>query len=97
MGKLKSLAGETILYGVGSMIPRFLNFLLVRLHTDVFYPEEYGIISKILAYVAVFQVVFTFGMETAYFRYSTKEGANEKRIFNLAQTVVVSISLLISI
>jgi O-antigen/teichoic acid export membrane protein len=96
MGKLKSLAGETILYGVGSMIPRFLNFLLVRLHTDVFYPEEYGVISKILAYVAVFNVVFTFGMETAYFRFSTKEGANEKRIFNLAQTVVVGISLLIS-
>ena len=99
MGKLKSLAGETVLYGLGSMLPRFLNFLLVRLHTDptVFAPDEYGIISKILAYVAVFNVVFTFGMETAYFRYSTKEGANEKRVFNLAQTVVVSISLLMSV
>src|SRR5688572_4602112 len=97
MGKLKRLAGETVLYGLGSMLPRFLNFLLVRLHTDVFYPEEYGVISKILAYVAVFNVVFTFGMETAYFRYATKEGANEKRIFDIAQTVVISISLLISI
>ena len=57
MGKLKSLAGETVLYGLGSMLPRFLNFLLVRLHTDVFYPEEYGVISKILAYVAVFKFV----------------------------------------
>jgi O-antigen/teichoic acid export membrane protein len=97
MGKLKKLAGETVLYGLGSMLPRFLNFLLVNLHTDVFVPEEYGIFSKILAYVAVFNVVFTFGMETAYFRFATKEGANEKRIFNLAQTVVVSISLLISV
>jgi O-antigen/teichoic acid export membrane protein len=96
MGKLKKLAGETVLYGLGSMLPRFLNFLLVNLHTDVFVPEEYGIFSKILAYVAVFNVVFTFGMETAYFRFATKEGANEKKIFNLAQTVVVSISLLIS-
>ena len=59
MGKLKRLAGETVLYGLGSMLPRFLNFLLVTLHTDVFYPEEYGILSKILAYVAVFNVVFT--------------------------------------
>jgi O-antigen/teichoic acid export membrane protein len=97
MGKLKRLAGETVLYGLGSMLPRFLNFLLVNLHTDVFYPEEYGIFSKILAYVAVFNVVFTFGMETAYFRFATKEDANEKKIFNLAQTVVVSISLLISV
>jgi O-antigen/teichoic acid export membrane protein len=96
MGKLKKLAGETVLYGLGSMLPRFLNFLLVNLHTDVFIPEEYGIFSKILAYVAVFNVVFTFGMETGYFRFATKEGANEKKIFNLAQTVVVSISLLIS-
>ena len=97
MSKLKRLAGETVLYGLGSMLPRFLNFLLVRLHTDVFYPEEYGIISKVLAYVAVFNVLFTFGMETAYFRYATKEGASEKRIFDIAQTVVISISLLISV
>jgi len=96
MGKLKRLAGETILYGVGSMIPRFLNFLLVRLHTDVFQPEEYGIISKILAYVAVVNVLFTFGMETAYFRYATKEGADEKRIFRLTQTVLLAVSVFIS-
>lgn len=96
MGKLKKLAGETVLYGLGSIIPRFLNFLLVRLHTDVFYPEEYGILSKILAYVAVFNVIYMFGMETAYFRYATKPGADEKRIFDLAQSTVVFISLVLS-
>ncbi len=97
MGKLKKLAGETVLYGLGSIIPRFLNFLLVRLHTDVFYPEEYGILSKILAYVAVFNVIYMFGMETAYFRYATKPGADEKRVFNLAQSAVVFISLVLSV
>jgi O-antigen/teichoic acid export membrane protein len=96
MGKLKKLAGETVLYGLGSIIPRFLNFLLVRLHTDVFYPEEYGILNKILAYVAVFNVIYMFGMETAYFRYTTKPGADEKRIFDLAQSAVVFISLFLS-
>src|SRR5688572_29437108 len=97
MGKLKRLAGETVLYGLGSIVPRFLNFLLVRLHTDVFLPEEYGIFNKLLAYVAVINIIFMFGMETAYFRYATKEGANEKRIFDLAQTVVVFISLFLSV
>lgn len=97
MGKLTKLAGETVLYGLGSIIPRFLNFLLVRLHTDVFLPEEYGILNKILAYVAVFNVLYMFGMETAYFRFATKPGADEKRIFDLAQSAVVSISLFISI
>ena len=97
MGKLKILAGETVLYGLGSIIPRFLNFLLVRLHTDVYAPEEYGIITKLLAYVAVFNIIFMFGMETAYFRFATKLDADEKKIFNLAQTVVIGISLFLSV
>src|SRR5688572_6020623 len=97
MGKLKRLAGETVLYGLGSILPRFLNFLLVFLHTDVFLPEDYGVINKILAYVAVFNIIFMFGMETAYFRFATKLDADEKRIFNLAQTVVVVISLFSSV
>lgn len=97
MNQIKKLAGETVLYGLGSIVPRFLNFLLVPLHTDVFKPEEYGVITKIFAYVAVINIVFMFGMETAYFRFATKSGANEKKIFNLAQTVVIGISILISL
>ena len=62
MGKLQKLAGQTVLYGVGSFLPRFLNFLLVPLHTDVFAPADYGVISKILAFVGVLNVLYTFGM-----------------------------------
>lgn len=93
MGKIKRLAGETVLYGLGSILPRFLNFLLVRLHTDVFAPDEYGVITKLFAYTAVINIVFMFGMETAYFRFANKTGADEKRIFNIAQTVVMGVSL----
>jgi O-antigen/teichoic acid export membrane protein len=99
MSKIKRLAGETILYGLGSMLPRFLNFLLVRLHTDehVFSPDDYGIITKLFAYAAVVNVIFMFGMETAYFRFATRPGADERKIFNLAQTIVIGISLSLSI
>lgn len=97
MNQLKRLAGETVLYGLGSIVPRFLNFLLVPLHTSVFAPEDYGVITKLFAYVAVINIIFMFGMETAYFRFATKPGADENRVFNLAQTIVVSISLLLSI
>ncbi|HEX6889590.1 MAG TPA: polysaccharide biosynthesis C-terminal domain-containing protein [Chryseolinea sp.] len=97
MSKIKRLAGETVLYGLGSIVPKFLNFLLVRLHTDVFPPDEYGIITKLFAYVAVINIIFTFGMETAYFRFATKTGADEKKIFNITQTVVLLISLSFSI
>ncbi len=97
MSKIKKLAGETVLYGLGSILPRFLTFLLVRLHTDVFNPEEYGVITKLFAYVAVINIIFVFGMETAYFRYASKEGADTKKIFNLAQTIVTLISLVLSL
>lgn len=96
MSKLKKLAGETVLYGLGSILPRFLNFLLVPLHTTVFGPAAYGDFTFVFSYVAVFNIIFTFGMETAYFRFSSKEGADEKKIFNLTQTVVIVISLFFS-
>ncbi|MFM7855192.1 MAG: lipopolysaccharide biosynthesis protein [Flammeovirgaceae bacterium] len=98
MSKLKSLASQTALYGLGSMLPRFLNFLLVPLHTKgMFTTAQYGEITNLLSVVAVINVVYMFGMETAFFRFSNQTGANPKKIFNLAQTVVVSISVTLSI
>lgn len=94
MSKIKRLAGETVLYGLGSILPRFLNFLLVRLHTTIFLPDAYGVITKLFAYMAVINVVLMFGMETAYFRYAAKPDADEKKIFNTAQTFVIGISFL---
>ena len=58
MSKIKKLAGETVLYGLGSIVPRFLNFLLVTLHTRVLPPSEYGIITDVLAFVAFLNVVY---------------------------------------
>ncbi len=98
MSQLKRLASQTALYGLGSMLPRMLNFLLVPLHTiSMFSTEEYGVVTKLMAVVAFVNVVFMFGMETTFFRFSTKEGADRKRVFNLAQTSVILISLPLTI
>ncbi len=98
MSKLKALAGQTVLYGLGSILPRMINFLLVFVHTNnAFSTEEYGVFTKLMAYVAFINVVFTFGMETAFFRFASKADADPKRIFNLAQTCVLSISIPLSI
>ncbi len=98
MSKLKRLAGETVLYGLGSILPRMLNYLLVPLHTkNMFSTAEYGEITKLYAFVGVINIVYMFGMETAYFRFATKPGADAKRIFNLAQTSVIIISGTITI
>ncbi len=96
MSKISKLAGETALYGLGSIVPRFLNFLLFPLHTRVFNPEDYGVVSYLYVFVAFLNIVYTFGMETAYFRFATKAGNDPKRIFNIAQTTVVILSLSLS-
>lgn len=97
MSKLKVLAGETLLYGLGSILPKALNFFLIFLHTRIFAPAEFGVITNLYAWVAFLNIVFTFGLETAFFRFSTKPEADPKRVFNLAQSVVLLISVPLSI
>src|SRR5690606_14241142 len=89
-------AGETAIYGLGSILPRVINFLLILPHTSVFHPAEYGVITDLYAWVAFLNVLYTFGMETAFFRFATKEGADPVRVFNMAQTAVTIITLAIS-
>jgi O-antigen/teichoic acid export membrane protein len=67
---LKKLAGQTAIYGLSSIIGRFLNYLLVPLYVSVFVqPGDYGIVSELYAWVAFLMVFLTFGMETAYFKF----------------------------
>jgi O-antigen/teichoic acid export membrane protein len=95
--KIKNLAGETVLYGLGNMVPRLFNFFLLPIHTIFFLPAEYGIFTKLMSVVAMLNIVYSFGMETAYFRFATKPGADEKKVFRATQTVVVSISTLLTL
>lgn len=96
MSKLRGLAGDTLLYGVGTFVPRMMNFLLVPLHTRIFDPADYGAITQLYAFVGFINIVYTFGMETAFFRFATKQGADQDSIFNICQTAVVSISAVLS-
>ncbi len=73
MNPLKKLAGDTVVYGLSSILGRLLNWLLVPLYTNVFFPEEYGIVVILMSYVAIFLVILTYGMETGYFRFASKE------------------------
>lgn len=95
-GEIKKLASETVLYGVGTILPRMLNFLLVSVHTRVFPEEAYGDISELYGYVGFFNIIFLFGMETAFFRFANKEGQDPNKIFRIAQTVVMAISICLS-
>lgn len=72
MNPLKKLAGETAIYGISSIVGRVLNYLLVPLYTTVFLEGEYGVITKLYAYVAFLNIIYTYGMETAFFRFASK-------------------------
>ena len=90
MNPLKKLASQTAVYGLSSVIGRFLNYLLVPLYTRYFLPSEYGVVTEIYAYVAFLVIVLTYGFETAFFRFSKKEN-DVKVVYSTAL-----ISLLIS-
>ncbi|MEG1762463.1 MAG: oligosaccharide flippase family protein [Bacteroidales bacterium] len=70
--QLKNLAKQTAIYGIPSIVGRFLNFLLVPLYTYSFIPAEYGVVTEFYAYMAFFMVLLTYGMETAFFRFIQK-------------------------
>tara|TARA_B100001758_G_C18403416_1_gene610452 strand:+ start:116 stop:1528 length:1413 start_codon:yes stop_codon:yes gene_type:complete len=76
LSALKKLVNQTAIYGLSSVIGRLLNYLLVPLYTRYFLPEEYGVVTEIYAYVALFIVILTYGMETAFFRFSKKENSS---------------------
>lgn len=93
---LKKLAGQTAIYGVSSILGRAINFALIPIYTAVLSTSEYGVVSELYAYVGFFFVIYLLGLETAYFRFTNKEGADEKSIFNVTQSTVVLSSLFFS-
>ena len=88
MATLKRLASQTAVYGLSTIMVRMLNYALAPLHTRVFLDQaDYGIISEMYAYVTFLNVLFMYGMETAFFRFASKELTNEGRekVFGTAQ------------
>ena len=96
MGKLKTIFKDTAIYGLSSIIGRFLNYLLVPLYTAQLSAASggYGIITNIYAYVAVGLVLLTFGMETTYFRFTNKTHTDSETVYGTTLISVGSVSLI---
>ena len=78
MSVLKKLAGETAMYGLSTMVGRMLYYLLVMLHTKLFLPEQLAVQVQLYTYAGLSLVVYTFGMESAYFYFARKENDRQK-------------------
>ncbi|MBR7051789.1 MAG: polysaccharide biosynthesis protein [Bacteroidaceae bacterium] len=94
MASLKSLAKDTAIYGLSSIVGRFLNYLLVPLYTH-YMPStsgDYGISTNVYAYVALILVILTFGMETTLFRYANDERFRPDTVFSTGFALIASLS-----
>jgi O-antigen/teichoic acid export membrane protein len=93
MSILKKLAGETAIYGLSSIVGRFLNYLLVPLYTGIFSPSEYGVSTLFYSYASFLGIIFTYGMETTFFRYAQKEDSKEQ-VFSTALYSIIGSSVI---
>jgi len=96
MANLKSLTKDTAIYGLSSIIGRFLNYLLVPLYTDAITKASggYGVITNIYAYTALLLVILTYGMETTFFRFANKSEEDPKKVYATILLSVGTTSLL---
>jgi O-antigen/teichoic acid export membrane protein len=97
LNPLKKLASQTAIYGLSSVVGRLLNYLLVPLYTRYFLPAEYGVVTELYAYVAFLAVMLTYGMETAFFRFSKKEETTKvysTTLISLLMSSVIFVALI---
>lgn len=96
MAGLKSLAKDTAIYGLSSIVGRFLNYLLVPLYTAVIPASTggYGVVSNVYAYTALILVFLTFGMETGFFRFANKSGEHPEKVYANTLIFVGGLSLI---
>ena len=87
---LKKLAGQTAMYGLPSIVGRLLNWFLVPVYLGVaqFTTDQYGIVTEMYSYVAFLVVFLTYGMETAFFRFTSQEEYDKKKVYS---TIIISL------
>ena len=99
MPNLKSLAKDTAIYGLSSIMARFINYLLVPIQTARFQASggQYGVITNVYAYVALLIVLLTYGMETTFFRFMSRDGEDPRKVYATTLKMVGTTSLLFAI
>lgn len=92
MAGLKSLAKDTAIYGISSIVGRFLNYLLVPLYVAVMPAAsgEYGVVTNVYAIIALLMILLTYGMETGFFRFANKEGEDPMRVYS---SILISVGI----
>jgi O-antigen/teichoic acid export membrane protein len=93
MSIAKKLASQTAIYGVSSIVGRVLNTLLTPIYTTYFAAADFGIVTGLYAYVSFLNVVFTYGLETTFFRFASQPGADRQQVYNRILSLLLLSSL----
>ena len=98
MSEMKSLAKDTAIYGLSSIIGKFLNYLLVPLYTYALArTADYGIVTNIYAWTALLLVLLTYGMETGFFRFANREDYDAKSVYKTSYLTLLGSSALFTL
>jgi O-antigen/teichoic acid export membrane protein len=92
LNPLKKLFKQTAIYGLATVLPRMISFLLVPIYTDVMAPGKYGEVTLIFSWFAIFNVFLAYGMETAFFRFY-KETDNRKKVVSTSLLSIMGSTL----
>lgn len=95
---MKSLAKDTAIYGISSIVGKFLNYLLVPLYTYILQStSDYGIVTNLYAWTALLLVILTYGMETGFFRFANQEGVDAKSVYKTSFYTLLITSTLFAV
>jgi len=95
LSSLRQLVSQTAIYGLSSIVGRFLNYLLVPLYTYTFSPAEYGVVSELYAYVGFLAVLLVLGLETGYFRFRQKAEFVGDAVYHQALSLLALVNLVV--
>lgn len=95
MSNLKKLAGQTAIYGLSSILARSINFLMIFVYTFYLNREVVGSFTGIYALIGFLNIVFTYGMETSFFRFSTGKNLDPAKVYNTTQSLLITTTLIL--
>ncbi|MCX2475507.1 oligosaccharide flippase family protein [Pedobacter sp. MC2016-05] len=94
MSVYKKFLGQTMVYGISTILSRLFNFILTPIYTTVFAPGVYGVFTKMFSYVSIINPILAFGMETTFFRYLNKHEDKKEEVYNNSFIVIAFLSTL---
>ena len=95
MSSLKKLAGQTAIYGLSSILGRSINFLLIIIYTAYLSKAELGAFTTLYALIGFLNIIFTYGMETAFFRFSTGKNLDPEQVYHNTQSLLITSTLIL--